>query len=129
MAFTAPLLWLDGALVATRDATIPLMGHAPQRGSLVFDVASFHASSGGIAIFRAREHVARFMRSARIVGLTPRFHPMMPSVMADPGPYFANAGEAGVVAFFAIHILYGAIVGHGYGHVDAEREWAPGAQH
>jgi len=33
--------------------------------------------------------------------------------------------EAGVVAFFAIHLLYGAIVGAGYGHVVAEREWAP----
>ena len=50
------------------------MGHAPQRGSLVFDVGSFHASAaGGIALFRAREHVARFVRSARIVGLTLRY--------------------------------------------------------
>lgn len=69
MAITAPILWLDGALVETRSATIPLMGHAPQRGSLVFDVGSFHAASGGVALFRAREHVARFVRSARIVGL------------------------------------------------------------
>lgn len=74
MAITAPLLWLDGALVATRDATIPIMGHAPQRGSLVFDVGSFHArAAGGVALFRAREHVARFVRSARIVGLALRF--------------------------------------------------------
>jgi branched-chain amino acid aminotransferase len=69
MATTAPILWLDGALVETSSATIPLMGHAPQRGSLVFDVGSFHAAKGGVALFRAREHVARFMRSARIVGL------------------------------------------------------------
>lgn len=69
MSITAPLLWLDGALVETRTATIPLMGHAPQRGSLVFDVGSFHATTGGIALFRAREHAARFVRSARIVGL------------------------------------------------------------
>jgi branched-chain amino acid aminotransferase len=69
MAITAPLLWLDGALVETRTATIPLMGHAPQRGSLVFDVGSFHRAGQGVALFRAREHVARFVRSARIVGL------------------------------------------------------------
>jgi branched-chain amino acid aminotransferase len=69
MAITAPLLWLDGALVPTSTATIPFMGHAPQRGSLVFDVGSFHPTSKGVALFRAREHVARFMRSARIVGL------------------------------------------------------------
>jgi branched-chain amino acid aminotransferase len=49
------------------------MGHAPQRGSLVFDVGSFHPARGGVALFRAREHVARFVRSARIVGLAVRF--------------------------------------------------------
>jgi len=69
LAITAPLLWLDGAIVETKAATIPLMGHAPQRGSLVFDVGSFHRTGSGVALFRAREHVARFARSARIVGL------------------------------------------------------------
>jgi branched-chain amino acid aminotransferase len=69
MAITAPLLWLDGALVATSSATVPLMGHAPQRGSLVFDVGSFSPANGGVALFRAHEHVARFVRSAHIVGL------------------------------------------------------------
>lgn len=69
MAITAPLLWLDGAVVETSSATIPLMAHAPQRGSLVFDVGSFHRATGGVALFRAHEHVARFVRSARIVGL------------------------------------------------------------
>lgn len=69
MAITAPLLWLDGAMVASSTAGAPLMGHAAQRGSLVFDVGSFNATSRGPALFRARDHVARFMRSARIVGL------------------------------------------------------------
>jgi branched-chain amino acid aminotransferase len=69
MAITAPLLWLDGALVASSTAGAPLMGHAAQRGSLVFDVGSFHATPRGPALFRARAHVARFLRSAGIVGL------------------------------------------------------------
>jgi hypothetical protein len=59
------------------------------------------------------------------VGLTPQFHPMIPEQIGDPGPFFANIGPIGVVAFFGIHVLYGAIVGAGYGHVAAEREWAP----
>lgn len=59
------------------------------------------------------------------VGLTPQFHALIPERMADPGPFFANIGALGVLCFFAIHLLYGAIVGHGYGHVAAEREWAP----
>jgi len=73
MALTAPLLWLDGTITRAAEATIPLMGHAPQRGSLVFDVGSFHPARGGVALFRAREHVARFMRSARIVELAVPF--------------------------------------------------------
>ncbi len=59
------------------------------------------------------------------VGLTPAFHPLVPQVLPDPGPYFANSGSLGVLAFFGAHVIYGAIVGHGYGHVAAEREWAP----
>jgi branched-chain amino acid aminotransferase len=69
MAITAPLLWLDGAMVEARAACVPLMGHAAQRGSLVFDVASFHTTARGPALFRARDHVARFLRSIRVVGL------------------------------------------------------------
>lgn len=60
-----------------------------------------------------------------LLGMTPQFHPMVPERLADPGPYFANLGVAGVLVFFAAHVLYGAILGAGYGHVAAERQWAP----
>lgn len=60
-----------------------------------------------------------------VIGLTPQFHPLVPEKIPDPGPYFANAGIGGVLAFFLVHAVYGAIVGVGYGHVAAEREWAP----
>jgi len=69
MAITAPLLWLDGALVDSSTAGAPLMGHAAQRGSLVFDVGSFRTTPRGPALFRVRDHVARFLRSTSIVGL------------------------------------------------------------
>ncbi len=69
MTITAPQLWLDGEMVATESAGAPLLGHAIQRGSLVFDVGSFQPTSRGPALFRARDHVARFLRSVRIVGL------------------------------------------------------------
>jgi branched-chain amino acid aminotransferase len=69
MAITAPRMWLDGVMVATAEAEVSLMAHAVQRGSLVFDVGSFHATSRGPALFRTREHVARFLRSAKLVGL------------------------------------------------------------
>ena len=65
MAITAPTIWLDGRLVDASTAGVPLMAHAVQRGSLVFDVGSFQAG----ALFRARDHVRRFLRSTRIVGI------------------------------------------------------------
>lgn len=68
MAITAPILWLDGSLVQTSTAGLPVMGHAAQRGSLVFDAGAFHSTKRGSALFRARDHVARFRRSAGIVG-------------------------------------------------------------
>jgi branched-chain amino acid aminotransferase len=69
MTITAPMLWLDGTLIPSKEAATPLMGHAAQRGSLVFDVGSFHETTRGPALFRAKDHVARFLRSARVVGL------------------------------------------------------------
>lgn len=70
MAVTAPRVWVDGGIVGVESVSIPVMGHAPQRGSLVFDVGSFHGTAEGTALFRVREHVARFLKSARIVGLS-----------------------------------------------------------
>jgi branched-chain amino acid aminotransferase len=69
MAITSPEVWLDGALVPLGDARLPLMSHAAQRGSLVFDVGSFGRSARGPALFRARDHISRFRRSAALVGL------------------------------------------------------------
>jgi hypothetical protein len=60
-----------------------------------------------------------------LVGLTPQFHPLVPDVVPDPGPYFANGGILGVLGFFILHVVYGGIVGGGYGHVATERAWAP----
>ena len=42
------------------------------------------------------------------------------------GVEIARALQAeGCDIFFVAHLVYGAIVGAGYGHVAAERQWAP----
>ena len=66
-------VWRDGQLIEGNEATISALAHPMQRGSLVFDVMSFHDTPRGVAVFRVREHVARFLRSCGIVGLTPAF--------------------------------------------------------
>lgn len=70
------LVWRDGELVAWDSATISALAHPMQRGALVFDVLSFHDVTHvgrGVAVFRLREHVERFLRSLGLIGLTSPF--------------------------------------------------------
>lgn len=62
-------IWIDGTLVPWEQATVHVLSHSLQRGSLVFDYMSVHATERGPAVFRLREHVARFLRSVELVGL------------------------------------------------------------
>ena len=62
-------IWWDGEFVAWQDATVHVLSHSLQRGSLIFDYMSAHQTSQGPAIFRMREHVERLFASAALVGL------------------------------------------------------------
>jgi branched-chain amino acid aminotransferase len=62
-------IWLDGELVPWERATVHLLSHSLQRGSLVFDYMSVHETPRGAAVFRLREHVERFFHSVELVGL------------------------------------------------------------
>jgi branched-chain amino acid aminotransferase len=63
------VIWVDGGFVPWADATVHVLSHSLQRGSLIFDYMSVHATPRGSAIFRLREHSERFRRSAELVGL------------------------------------------------------------
>lgn len=56
------------------------------------------------------------------LGLVPPMHALIPEVMAAPGFFMANLGAAGVIALFGLHMIFGAIVGAGYGRVLHPRE-------
>jgi|SRR5579859_10207 len=63
-------LWVDGALVpAGQGPGVPILAHGLQRGAAVFDVGALRPGEGGALLFRPADHVARFLRSAAIVGL------------------------------------------------------------
>jgi len=64
-------IWVDGRLVPWGDATVHLLSHSLQRGSLVFDYMSVHACPFGPAVFRLDEHVQRFLHSCELTGLRP----------------------------------------------------------
>jgi branched-chain amino acid aminotransferase len=58
--------------VPWEEARATVLSHAMQRGSLVFDVGAIReAARGGVACFRPREHIERFLRSAALVGIVP----------------------------------------------------------
>ncbi|MEE2663117.1 MAG: aminotransferase class IV [Myxococcota bacterium] len=64
-------IWVDGRFVPWGDATVHLLSHSLQRGSLVFDYMSVHPCPAGEAVFRLDEHVERFLRSCELTGLQP----------------------------------------------------------
>lgn len=96
------LVWIDGELRPWAEATIHVLSHAVQRGSLVFDYMSVHETPRGAAIFRLREHVERFFRSCQMMGLPVERTPeeiheaIRATVRANPG-----ATAVKVSAYFA----------------------------
>lgn len=62
-------IWLDGDFVPWDRATIHVLSHSLQRGSLVFDYMSVHATPQGAAVFRLDLHLQRLRRSCEMVGL------------------------------------------------------------
>ena len=68
---------MDGTLRPWADATVHVLSHSLQRGSLVFDYMSVHdlpegngaGLPAGATLFRMREHIERFFHSCELMGL------------------------------------------------------------
>ncbi|MEZ4353488.1 MAG: aminotransferase class IV [Myxococcota bacterium] len=95
-------VWIDGALRPWAEATVHVLSHSHQRGSLVFDYMSVHDTPRGAAVFRLREHVERFFHSCGLMGLPVEqsqdeiFEAIREAVRANPG-----ARAAKISAYFA----------------------------
>jgi branched-chain amino acid aminotransferase len=59
-------IWMNGRLVAWKDATIHIASHVIHYGSGVFEGARCYATPKGSACFRLDDHMLRLMRSAKI---------------------------------------------------------------
>jgi len=64
------VIWIDGNLVPSAQATVHVLSHGMQRGSTVFDVLKVVPLDDGPAALGLREHVARFMQSMQLMGMT-----------------------------------------------------------
>jgi branched-chain amino acid aminotransferase len=65
----APFYWFDGSIVARETVGVDPFSHGLHYGSGVFEGIRAYATPRGPAIFRLREHVERFERSAAVYGL------------------------------------------------------------
>ncbi|MDE1871011.1 MAG: branched-chain amino acid transaminase [Candidatus Micrarchaeota archaeon] len=61
--------WLDGKMVKSKDAKVPILTHSMQYGSGIFEGMRAYKTQNGTAIFRLDDHVKRFFRSAKVYGM------------------------------------------------------------
>lgn len=63
------VVWRNGQLVPFADATCHVLSHMAARGSQVFDVMLVTRTDRGPCAVGLRPHVARFLRSAELMGM------------------------------------------------------------
>lgn len=66
----AEWIWYDGKLVPFGEASTHVLTHSLHYGVAVFEGVRAYAVSGGTALFRASEHAARLLGSARSYGMS-----------------------------------------------------------
>jgi len=66
-------VWMDGKLVDWDQATIHVLTHGLHYGTGVFEGIRAYPTDDGVAIFRLREHMARLLRSCKILMLEAPF--------------------------------------------------------
>ncbi len=60
------VVWHDGEFIKWDDARVHVMSHVLHYGSSIFEGIRCYATKDGPAIFRLREHMKRFLNSAKI---------------------------------------------------------------
>jgi branched-chain amino acid aminotransferase len=66
----APYYWFDGTIAKRETVTVDPFAHGLHYGTGVFEGIRAYATPRGPAIFRLRDHMERFARSARVYNLT-----------------------------------------------------------
>lgn len=81
---TNDVIWVDGSLVPSGEAVVSVFSHGMQRGSTVFDVLKVVHPNGEPHALALREHVARFVQSMELMGMTPEVGlPALEQAVAD----------------------------------------------
>ena len=59
-------VWHDGEFIKWNDARVHVMSHVLHYGSSIFEGIRCYATNNGPAVFRLKEHMQRFLNSAKI---------------------------------------------------------------
>lgn len=65
----AKSIWMDGKLVAWKEANVHILTHTLHYGNGVFEGTRAYKTDKGMAIFRLKEHTRRLLDSAKIVAI------------------------------------------------------------
>ncbi len=66
-----PFIWFDGKLVPWQDANVHVLSHGLHYGTGFFEgIRAYKTADGASAIFRLHDHMARFVNSGKILGIT-----------------------------------------------------------
>ena len=60
------VVWHDGKFIKWDDARVHVMSHVLHYGSSIFEGIRCYATKNGPAVFRLKEHMQRFLNSAKI---------------------------------------------------------------
>lgn len=85
MAQDSQFIWMDGKLLPYKDATVHVLSHSLHYGSAAFEgIRAYATVSGRTAIFKAHEHIDRFLRSIRaLAGRTEYQHEQLIQAMIE----------------------------------------------
>lgn len=92
-----PFIWFDGKLVPWNDAKIHVLSHGLHYGTGYFEgIRAYRCPDGSSAVFRLKDHMRRFLNSAKILGLPcPYDLPALEKAVLDT--LVANRLEAGYI--------------------------------
>src|SRR5687768_9526314 len=74
------VVWHDGEFINWNDAKVHVMSHVLHYGSSVFEGIRCYRTRRGPAVFRLREHMQRFLNSAKIYRMS---HPWQLAELCD----------------------------------------------
>ena len=62
-------IWIDGVFVDWNDASVHILSHSHQRGSLIFGFIPIFENDNGTFIFRVDKHIERLFKSCLLAGI------------------------------------------------------------